>query len=236
MRGRGVDLMGSDYAGEPLSCGNGECHDAEPHSKELLNRHVRRIDCTVCHIPTFAKADATDMVRDWSTPAYDEEKDKHTATITMGKDLEPEIAWYNGTVWAQLPGEAVTTDNGVVPMIRPQGSRNDPASRLFAFKVHRGRMPVLTEDRWLLPINVEEFFADGDLDKAVREAAHVMYGLEDIDFEWVDVERYMGIFHGVEPAETALRCLDCHGADSRLDWAGLGYEEDPLAAALAPSH
>ena len=32
-----------------------------------------------------------------------------------------------------------------------------------------------------------------------------------------------------------MRCLDCHGPDGRLGWAGLGYEADPLAAALAPS-
>jgi len=177
------------------------------------------------------------MVRDWSTPAYNEAKDKHTATITFGRDVEPEIAWYNGTVWAQLPGMPITTGaDGVVGMVVPQGSRTDPEARLFAFKIHRGRMPVLTEDRWLLPINVEEFFADGDIDGAVREAAHVLYGLEDIDYEWVDVERYMGIFHGVQPAATALRCLDCHGPDGRLDWAGLGYEADPLASVLVPSH
>jgi hypothetical protein len=40
----------------------------------------------------------------------------------------------------------------------------------------------------------------------------------------------------VQPADSALRCLDCHGPDGRLDWAGLGYEADPLAAALSPSH
>jgi len=237
MQGRGVDLMGSDHAGAPLRCGNGECHDSEPHGKELLNRHSARVDCTVCHIPTFAKADATDMARDWSTPGYSEAKDKHVPTITMGEDLEPEIAWYNGTVWAQLPKVPVSTgSDGVVPMVVPQGSRDDSEAKLFAFKVHTGRMPVLTEERWLLPINVEEFFADGDIDGAVREAAHVLYGLEDIDYEWVDVRRYMGIFHGVEPAKTALRCLDCHGPDGRLDWTGLGYEADPLAAALVSSH
>jgi hypothetical protein len=97
-------------------------------------------------------------------------------------------------------------------------------------------MPVTTESRWLLPINVEEFFADGNMDGAVREAAHVMYGIEDFEYGWMPVERYMGIFHEVQPADSALRCLDCHGPDGRLDWAGLGYEADPLAAALSPSH
>ena len=46
----------------------------------------------------------------------------------------------------------------------------------------------------------------------------------------------MGIFHAVQPAENALGCLDCHGPDGRLDWRGLGYDADPLAAALSPSH
>jgi hypothetical protein len=235
MRGRGVDLMGSDSP-DRLSC-EGACHESAPHAKELLNRHANRVDCTVCHIPTFAKEDPTDMVRDWSTPAYSEEKDKHIPTFTFGSNVEPEIAWYNGTVWAQLPGIPVTQrKDGVVVMVEPQGSRNDSESKLFPFKVHRGKMPVLTEDRWMLPINVEEFFADGNIDGAVREAAHVLYDIEDFEYEWVSVKRYMGIFHAVEPADNALRCLDCHGSEGRLDWAALGYEIDPLAAVLSPSH
>jgi hypothetical protein len=236
IRGRGVDLMGSDVADGRLSCADGACHAADPHSKELLNRHAARVDCTVCHIPTFARADATDMVRDWSKPAYSEEKDKHTPTFTMGTDVAPEIAWYNGSVRAQLPGVPVAAGaDGIVGMVEPQGSRADAGSKLFAFKVHRATMPVLAEKRWLLPINVEEFFADGDIDGAVREAAHVMYGLEEVDYDWVEVKRYMGIFHGVQPARAAaLRCLDCHGPDGRLDWTGLGYPADPLAEALEP--
>jgi hypothetical protein len=236
MRGRGVDLMGSDSP-DRLQCGDGACHEAAPHKKELLNRHANRVDCTVCHIPVFAKEDKTDMVRDWSTPAYSEAKDKHIATITYGSNVEPEITWYNGTVWAQLPGVPVTQrEDGVIGMVVPQGSRTDPEAKLFPFKVHRGTMPVTMESRWMLPINVEEFFADGNIDGAVREAAHVLYGIEDFEYEWMPVERYMGIFHEVQPADNALRCLDCHGPDGRLDWNGLGYEADPLAAVLTPSH
>jgi hypothetical protein len=97
-------------------------------------------------------------------------------------------------------------------------------------------MPVLKEKGWVVPILVEEFFADGDIDSAVRKAADEMYGLEDINYEWVPVTRYMGIFHEVQPADNALRCLDCHGPDGRLDWTGLGFEADPMAAVLSPSH
>ena len=129
-----------------------------------------------------------------------------------------------------------TNDDGVVTMVVPQGSKEDPEAKLFPFKVHRGKMPVAKDSRWLLPINVEEFFADGNIDGAVREASHVLYGIEDFEYEWLPVERYMGIFHEVQPADNALRCLDCHGPDGRLNWADLGYDADPLAAALSPSH
>jgi len=237
VRGRGTDLSGTDIPGHGLSCDNGECHSAAPHQKALLNQHAKRVYCTVCHIPTFAREDPTDMVRDWSTPVYKAEADKYTATITMGKDVEPVIAWYNGKTWEQLPGVSVTRqDNGTVGMMLPQGSKNDPEARLYAFKLHRGMMPVLKKQGWVVPILVEEFFADGNIDLAVRKAAEEMYGLEDIQYEWVPVERYMGIFHEVVPANDALRCLDCHGPDGRLDWTGLGYELDPLAAAFTPSH
>ena len=177
------------------------------------------------------------MVRDWSTPAYSEAKDKHIPTFTFGSNVEPEITWYNGTVWAQLPGVPVTRRaDGVIEMVVPQGSRSDDKAKLYPFKVHRGKMPVTKESRWILPINVEEFFADGNIDGAVREAAHVLYGIEDFEYEWMQVERYMGIFHEVQPGDNALRCLDCHGPDGRLDWTGLGYESDPMAAVLSPSH
>ena len=236
--GRGTDLSGTDTPGHGLSCDNGACHNAAPHVQEILNRHAQRVYCTVCHIPTFARIDSTDMVRDWSKPAYNAEADKYSATITMGQEVEPVFAWYNGTTWEQLPAKPVKRQaNGTVGMMVPQGSIDDPGARLFAFKLHRGMMPVLTgEQQWVIPIMVEEFFADGNIDHAVRTAAHEMYGLEDITYEWVPVERYMGIFHEVQPAGDALGCLDCHGPDGRLDWQGLGYKADPLAAALSPSH
>jgi hypothetical protein len=237
VRGRGTDLSGTDIADHGLSCDNGECHSAAPHKQALLNQHALRVYCTVCHIPTFAKEDATDMVRDWSTPFYKAEADKYTATITMGKDVEPVIAWYNGKTWEQLPGVEVTRQaDGTIGMMVPQGSKNDPGARLYAFKLHRGTMPVLKEQGWIVPILVEEFFADGNIDQAVRAAAEEMYGLEDISYEWVPVERYMGIFHEVQPADNALRCLDCHGPDGRIDWIALGYQADPLAEIFATSH
>ena len=80
----------------------------------------------------------------------------------------------------------------------------------------------------LAAASLDEFFVDGDLDKAVCAAAHAAYGVEDIEYEWVPTVRYMGIFHEVQPASEALNCLDCHSSGGRLDWKALGYKRDPL--------
>jgi hypothetical protein len=234
--GRGVDMVASDTATR-LSCDNGMCHESDPHAKEMLNRHVAKLSCTTCHIPTFAKADATDVYRDWSDTHFDESAGKFKAHIETQSDVVPTYAWFDGTSFNQLPQQPVTlTEDGLVPIALPAADRGTEGARIHPFKVHRGRLPVAKDSRWLLPITTEEFYAHGDIERAVREAAEIAYGLHDVEFEWVETIRYMGINHGVVPASDALRCLDCHGTDTRLDWTALGYEADPLAAALKPSH
>ncbi len=237
VRGRGTDLSGTDMPSAPLSCDAADCHGPAPHEAAVLNHHASRVYCTTCHVPTFAKEDATDMVRDWSTPHYNEEADRYGATITLEKDVTPTYAWYNGTTWEQLPGHPVTVrPDGTVGMMVPEGDRNDPKARIYPFKLHRAKLPVLDEQQWIVPIVVEEFFADGNIDEAVKKAADDMYGVDDAAYHWVDTSRYMGIFHEVQPAAEALRCLDCHGPEGRLDWKALGYGGDPLDALLKTSH
>lgn len=230
VRGRGTDLSGTDSPDKPLSCATTECHGAKPHKADVLNAHTDRVNCTVCHIPSFARDEATDMFRDWSTPKYNPEADKYTATITLEKDVRPVYAWYNGTTRAQLLGEpARRLADGSVGIMVPQGARRDPNARIYAFKLHRGRLPLLTGRNWLIPITVEHFFADGKIDPAVKNAAEEIYGIENANYTWTPTSRYMGIFHGVQPASHALRCLDCHSSPSRLDWKALGYPGDPMA-------
>jgi len=231
--GRGVDLAATDSPAARLTCGSGECHDSQPHSKELLNRHAKRVDCTVCHIPTFARDEQTDMYRDWSDIHFSEKKGKYVYNGVFESNVVPAYAWYNGTSKIQLPATPVATDaGGAVMMAIPQGSKDDPEARISAFKIHRAKLPALEDTRWLLPITVDELYAHGDIDRAVKDAAEALYDIADARFDWVDTIRYMGIYHEVRPAEYALRCLDCHGPDGRLDWSTLGYDGDPLAEVL----
>ncbi|MDR3763825.1 MAG: hypothetical protein P4M01_06980 [Acidobacteriota bacterium] len=225
VRGRGADLSANDMK-ETVRCS--ECHKTAPHKDADLNRHMSRIDCTVCHIPTFARTDATDMVRDWSKPAYNAEKEKYAATITLETNVKPVYAWYNGNTQEQLLRQPLNRlADGSVGMMIPQGSRNDPKAKIFAFKLHRAKLPYLKEQGWILPIQVEEFFQTGELDKSIREAAEHAYGVKNPVYGWADTTRYMGIYHGVRPHEQALHCKDCHGAGGRMDWKALGYPADP---------
>jgi hypothetical protein len=234
VRGRGADLAATDHAGPRLTC-DGECHGAAPHAAPVLNHHARRVYCTVCHIRAFARDEPTDMVRDWSKPVYNPEGDRWTATIQLEKDVTPVYAWWDGFTRAQLPGEPIArvAPGGPVGMMVPQGGRSDPKARLYAFKLHKGKLPVLDGKNWIVPILVEHFFADGDIDAATKKAAKETYGVHDAKYTWTDTVRYMGVFHSVPPASQALECLDCHGPKGRLDWGALGYAEgDPLLARL----
>jgi len=44
-----------------------QCHTSMPHTNNMINSHVPRIACQTCHIPVYAKVNATKMSWDWST-------------------------------------------------------------------------------------------------------------------------------------------------------------------------
>lgn len=231
MRGRGTDLSGTDDPGNPLLCTS--CHEERPHAQPVLDGHTERLYCTVCHITEFAKADPTDMARDWSNPQYHEDGNKYSAAITFGSDVKPVLAWFNGNSRITRLGEKVEYDGeGRIPVMIPLGDRKDKQAKLHAFKVHTAVLPVLKDEQWLVPLAVDEFFIDGDIGKAVAEGAAAAYGIHDPAYEWKPAIRYMGIFHEVRPADQALRCLDCHSEGGRVDWKALGYKEDPLLKAF----
>ena len=69
----------------PFAAATASATTPNPTPRNCSTATRPRIDCTVCHIPTFAKADATDMARDWSTPGYSEAKDKHVPDHHHGR-------------------------------------------------------------------------------------------------------------------------------------------------------
>ncbi len=229
--GRGVDLAATDSPGKKLSC-EGECHNSTPHKSSQLNSHTDRVDCTACHIPSFAKEEETDMERDWSNPVYKKEHDKWEPSIDFGLNVEPVYAWWNGKTSIQELGTPVKNRKGVVSLMTPEGGIKDKHSKIFPFKVHKAKLPVDADSRVMLPIKVATVFQTGNIQKGIDEGSKAFYGKTFENIEWIDTVRYMGIYHEVQPAEKALQCLDCHGKKGRMDFRELGYNKDPLLKAL----
>ena len=108
-----------------------------------LDRHTARVDCNVCHVPTFAKVAPTDMVRDWSLPG-----DLNPATklyephMTLESHVTPEYRFFNGRSefyqfgTRRCPGERPHHDG------RPARQRHRPGAKIIAMKHHLGRQPI----------------------------------------------------------------------------------------------
>jgi hypothetical protein len=248
--GRGVDLRVTDLA-ETVSCTN--CHDEHVHDSDRLNNHTARVNCTVCHIPEFARgASGTDMYRDLSDIEFLESKKLWEPVVTRENDVVPEYAFWNGTSTVVSFNEAVEENpaTGRLNLAMPQGDIDDDGAQINAFKVHNATQPVLADNSSIVGLKMGVLFqhmapVDGVLtawvDDATNEqvvAASIKAGItlsdaaapgilarwEDVGHKFAETERYMGIFHEVAPADDALACTDCHGADAaRIDFEALGY-------------
>ena len=204
-----------------MACTN--CHSTTPHGSQDIDKHTARVNCTVCHIPSFAKVAATDMDRDWSRPGvlvpatglYEPYHVEQT-------HVTPEYRFFNGTSYFyQFGDEAVPEANGLITMSEPDGKITDSGAKIHAFKRHQGNQPRDPVTGRLLPLKIGKFFETGQIDTAVELGAAGV-GWTYNGHEFAGTERYMGLFHEVAPRENALACNDCHGGN-RLDFDALGY-------------
>jgi hypothetical protein len=221
--GRGTDLRPMDSQNE-LDCT--KCHKIAPHDSRQLNKHTARVDCTVCHIPVFAKGAPTDMERDWSLPGeIDEAKrlyDPHSIKVS---NVMPEYQFFNGmSYFYQFGDQAISAENGKIMMSAPVGSIEDQGAKIHAFKRHFGNQPIDPETGRLLPLKIGIFFQTGDIDSAVKVGAQSVGWDISNGYGFAETERYMGLFHEVAPKEQALRCNECHNGGDRLDFDALGYQ------------
>ncbi len=219
--GRGTDLRPRDSQDE-VSCT--KCHGSTPHDNSDLNKHTSRVNCTVCHIPTFAKVAPTDMARDWSLPGelntasglYEPANVKMTNVI-------PEYLFFNGTSYFYQFGDpAVEEANGIITMSAPLGDVTQTGAKIYAFKHHLGNQPIDPVTRNLLPLKIGLFFQTGGIDQAVQQGAKEI-GWSNNGYEFAQTERFMGLFHEVAPSGQALSCNDCHSDGGRMDFPALGY-------------
>ena len=219
--GRGTDLRPFDSLDE-VSCE--KCHGNTPHDDEELDKHTYRVNCTVCHIPTFAKVAPTDMARDWSKPGeLNEARGLYEPFNIKKTQVIPEYRFFNGTSYFYQFGDAaIPGENGFITMSAPMGSITDSGARIYAFKHHLGNQPIGTSEGRLLPLKIGLFFETGVIGQAVIKGVEAV-GWSYDGYEFARTERFMGLFHEVAPSGQALSCTDCHTDGGRMDFNALGY-------------
>ncbi|MCB2224784.1 MAG: tetrathionate reductase family octaheme c-type cytochrome [Actinobacteria bacterium] len=212
-----------------------DCHSEDLHEDDRINSHVSSVACRTCHIPTEALREPTKVHWDWSAAGQDLPEDVHEYLKIKGSfiyedDLVPHYEWSNGTVSRYLLGDPIEED-GSTALNAPNGSIDDPDSKIFPFKIHTAIQIYDPVYGYLIqPKTFGEggYWTDFDWDEAARlgmEIAGLAYSGE---YDFTETTMHWPTAHMVQPAENALQCNDCHGEGGRLDWASLGYEGDPM--------
>lgn len=219
-----------------------DCHRTTPHEDAQLNKHVARVACQTCHIPEFARKYPTKVTWDWSQAGDSNRKDdpheylKIKGAFEYEGSVTPEYAWYDGHMDRYVTGDKIDSEEQAIN--QPRGARNDPRSKIFPFKVHRGKQVFDPVNRILLPpVTSGEggYWTKFDWELAVRKGAEIAGLPYSGRYDFTSTRMYWPINHMTAPAKEALTCQSCHtsggdGGRGRLDWPALGYARDPVGA------
>jgi octaheme c-type cytochrome (tetrathionate reductase family) len=210
------------------------CHDQTPHKgKARLDNHAKTLACQTCHIPTIARGGvATKMTWDWSTAGKLDDKgqpiikkdakghviyDSKKGDFTLGENVVPEYAWFNGDVTYTLLGDKIDAGAGVVKINSLGGSPGDGKSLIWPMKVFRGSQPYDTENRTLVTPHTAgnddaAYWKNFGWEKAIASGMQVSGAPFSGKVGFVKTEMSWPITHMVAPKDQALGCTDCHTA------------------------
>lgn len=210
-----------------------QCHTANPHFSEILNRHFARVACQTCHIPQYAKVKPTKMSWKWSDAGSLKDGQPYQTTDPDGnvvylskkgtfewrKNALPEYVWFNGTADHYILGDSIASVP--VQMNTLNGGPLDPESKIIPVKVHRGDQIFDKKyNRLVQPKLFSKSMGDSAywMDFNWRHAAET--GMKRVglpfsgDFGFVGTEMYWPVNHMVSPKEQALACVACHTRDN----------------------
>ncbi len=213
-----------------------QCHTSTPHHDDLLNRHFGKIACQTCHIPYYAKENATKMSWKWSDAGnlkegqpfhLDDSLGNHSylsikGTFEWRKNVKPEYIWFNGTAGHYILGDVI--DTIPVQMNTLFGWHDDPNSKIIPVKVHRGDQIYDSKRNILIQPKLysaekgdSAFWMDFDWNKAAA-AGMKRIGMEySGEYGFVNTEMYWPVNHMVSPKSETVSCAECHTRnDGRL--------------------
>ena len=230
----GIDVPGRSVGGR-ASCVS--CHSTEPHPEEnhpKLNDHTDRVACQTCHIPRLSRGDfanktwwdwstATKMAPDGSVLHKFDENGHEIYNSKKGdfvwKDwVKPEYAWFNGTVRYNLVGDEIDPKK-IVPINMLEGSADDAQSRIWPFKVMRGKQPYDSVKNSLVTVQTTGktgFWTTFDWPSGIAQGMASVNKPYSGEFGFVETEMHWPITHMVAPPKEAVACNECHAKDSLL--------------------
>lgn len=215
------------------------CHGTKPHGAEAnikLNEHTNKVACVTCHIPEFARGGRkTKMWWDWSTAGRKDadgkpiiQKDADGYDIYNYKkgdfrweaNVMPEYYWFDGEIRYTVFGETID-DTGVVPINSIEGNYDDANSRIWPFKVMRGRQPYDTQQKiiglpHLFGKDQDAYWKSFSWDRALKAGFKAVGREYSGDHGFVETEYYWPVTHMVAPKEEAVACDGCHSRNGRL--------------------
>ena len=218
-----------------------ECHSDNPHKDAILNKHTLKVACQTCHIPIYAKVNATKTDWDWSTAGklkdgqpyeIDDKDENHTylsikGSFKWGKNLKPDYIWFNGTAEHYLLGDKVQDTSGVLVLNKLNGSYSDRNSKIIPVKIHRARQPFDPVNKILIqPKLFADKIGEGAFWKDFDWLRASEVGMKEVNLpfsgkiSFIQTEMYWPLNHMVSSKENSVKCTECHSREnSRL--AGL---------------
>jgi octaheme c-type cytochrome (tetrathionate reductase family) len=216
-----------------------QCHTAAPHQNRVYDHHTSKVACQTCHIPTYAKVNATKLWWDWSSagelkqgnPYHENDFDGNHNYLTIkgnfvwDNEVEPEYYWFNGTADHYLTGDKINPDtiNNINTLL---GDYHDKESKIWPVKVHRGMQiydtgtnELINLKLWAAKKGEGAFWKDFDFDTAA--VLGMQYNGREYSggYDFVRTDAYWPVNHMVAPKEKTLSCVECHSREGRL--AGL---------------
>ncbi|MBY6185784.1 hypothetical protein KUV89_03895 [Marinobacter hydrocarbonoclasticus] len=245
--GKGSDLRPTDdiVRGAEITCASANCHQgmdsgtghASSGRRGEPDRHVGRVACQSCHIPTYAKnlGDPahvpTETHRDWQhhhdgTPADGVSGPGHPHT-DKAANLTPWLRFWNRKSDNYLLGDQAVLDpeTGRYPTSRPIGGVDD--GMLVPFKYKTALQPMTVADQRMIALNTFEYLKGSGDAVAATESGLVNMGYPANEpYQWIETDTFQMINHGVNPASDVADCSQCHEttmdltSDSMLDTMG----------------
>ncbi len=214
---------------ERVSCE--DCHTENPHKSDIINEHGLKVSCQACHIPVYAKVNATKLYWDWSTagklkdgkPYSEEDKDGNhkymsiKGSFVWGKNLKPEYIWFNGNASHHLMGDKIKDPKSPLILNPLYGSYDDPESKIIPVKIHTAKQPYDPVNNLLImpklyaeEVGAGAFWKDFNWIKA-SEIGMKENGLPfsgKVDF--IETKMYWPINHMVSTKDKSVSCEECH--------------------------